>query len=228
VNQEVSVEMLEQFRAGVLSYWDQFGRRTLPWRQTNDPWKLLLAEVLLRKTTSWQAAKVYTQIAEFSVEDIANMDTTDLESMVQPIGLYKVRAAQLKIIAAAVAEQIQAGRNPFQSDRFLRSLPGIGRYISNAVRCCAYGDPLPALDTNMIRVVQRVFNWQSNRKRPREDRKLWEFAETLVPVKNSREFNWGILDLGAAVCLPKKPRCGECVLNGICAYYNSIKRDQVV
>ncbi|MCL4876223.1 MAG: hypothetical protein KJ064_06180 [Anaerolineae bacterium] len=225
---EISKEMIHQFQTGILIYWDEHGRHDLPWRQTNDPWKLLIAEVLLRKTMSWQAVEVYKQMSRLTPEEIVNIDRDVLEKMLQPLGLYKVRASQLKTIAASVAEQMREGGIPFQSDEFLRSLPGIGYYISNAVRCCAYGYPLPTLDTNMIRVIQRVFDWQSKRKRPREDREFWKFAETLVPTWRSKEFNWGILDLGAAVCLPKNPKCDTCVLNRICLYYNSRKEDKVV
>jgi A/G-specific adenine glycosylase len=75
----------------------------------------------------------------------------------------------------------------------------------------------------MIRVIQRVFGWQSERKRPREDRKLWAFAETLVPEGKCREFNWGVLDFGAFICTHRKPKCPECLLNEICDYYQAVR-----
>ncbi len=208
--------VIRQFQEGILAYWTQHGRHHLPWRSTRDPWKLLMAEVLLRKTTSVQAAEVYREIESLSPEDVVKIDDSKLENILKPLGIYKVRAAQLKDIAQAL---VSTDPEAFLSDSFLRSLPGIGRYISNSIRCCAFGHPVPALDTNMIRIIQRVFGWKSGRKRPREDKKLWAFAETLVPNNQGREFNWGILDFGASVCTYRNPKCPECPLNDICTFY---------
>ena len=144
------------------------------------------------------------------------MPLETLEALLQPIGLYKVRAVGLKAVAERL---IDAPLEVLQSDEFLRSLPGVGRYISNSVRCCAFDDAAPALDTNMIRVVQRVFGWTSQRKRAREDSALWDFADTLVPIENAREFNWAVLDFGAAICTARQPKCSDCPLNDICSYY---------
>jgi len=218
-------EKIKLFQAGILRYWDKYGRKTLPWRITSDHWKLLMAEILLRKTTSSQAAVVFEQLQNHSPSEIANMSLDRLEEILKPVGLYKVRAAGLKDIAQTAAN---ADIEQFKSDSFLRSMPGVGRYISNSVRCCAFGTPVPALDTNMIRVVQRVFGWTSSRKRLREDGKLWSFTETLVPYDNAREFNWGILDFGAAVCTARKPKCPVCPLQEICDYYNNQTQAQTI
>jgi A/G-specific adenine glycosylase len=209
-------EKIVQFQNMVLTYGEMHGRRDLPWRRTRDPWKLLLAEILLRKTTSRQAAEVYERIHELTPGDIAQMPLSELESLLQPIGLSRVRAAGLKDAAARL---MGVPSERYRNDDFLRSLPGIGRYISNSVRCCAFDEPVPALDTNMIRIVQRVFGWVSKRRRPREDSALWAFADTLVPIDRAREFNWAVLDLGAAVCTARQPKCERCPLNGICTYF---------
>lgn len=196
----------------------QHGRHDLPWRNTTDPWELIIAEVLLRKTTAQQALRVFKELAHISPAEIAQMADTDLEQILRPLGISKIRASQLKEIAS---KAITASMSDYQSDSFLRSLPGIGRYISNTVRSCAFGHPAPALDANMIRIIQRVFGWQSSRQRSREDRKLWEFAEKLVPIHQSKEFNWGVLDYAAAICTSRKPKCAGCVLNDICDYCRS-------
>jgi A/G-specific adenine glycosylase len=218
-------EKIKLFQAGILLDWHDHGRKALPWRTTADPWKLLMAEILLRKTTSSQASLVFEQLQNYSPSDIANMSLDMLENILKPIGLYKVRAEGLKDIAQTVAN---TDIEQFKSDMFLRSMPGVGRYISNSVRCCAFGVPVPALDTNMIRVVQRVFGWKSSRKRLREDSKLWSFTETLVPSYNAREFNWGILDFGAAVCTARKPKCPICPLQEICDYYKNQTQTQAI
>lgn len=209
-------EKVEQFQERLLAYGQMHGRHKLPWRQTRDPWRLLLAEILLRKTTSGQAQEVYERIKDFTPNDIVQMPLATLETLLQPIGLYKIRATGLKTIAELLTDM---PLEVLQSDEFLRSLPGVGRYISNSVRCSAFNDPAPALDTNMIRVVQRVFGWTSQRKRAREDSALWAFADTLVPIEYSRAFNWAVLDFGAAICTARLPKCGDCFLNDICCYF---------
>jgi A/G-specific adenine glycosylase len=199
----------------LLTYWKMSGRKDLPWRRTQDPWKILLTEVLLRKTTSGQAVRVYDVISVLSPEQICSMPESELHGILKPLGLYRVRAAQLKKTAAAVEK---AGTNALQDPEFLESLPGIGRYIRNAVLCFGYGLPKPALDTNMIRVIQRVYDYKLERSRAREDKKLWQFAETLVPKKKCREYNWAVLDLAAAICTARNPKCSECPLLPLCCF----------
>lgn len=214
----VDAEKLAQFQKAIIEYWQTHGRHHLPWRMTADAWRILLAEVLLRKTTSAQAAEVYIQLADFTPQHIKEMDQHILAEMLKPLGIYQVRAAQLQRIASDVVEH---GEAALGSDEFLRKLPGVGRYISNAVRCCAFGVPAPAMDTNMIRVMARIFGWHSALKRPREDRSLWKRAETLVPADKPREFNWGVLDFGAVVCTYRKPKCNICPVSSICIYYET-------
>ena len=108
----------------------------------------------------------------------------------------------------------------YRSDHNLRSMPGVGRYISNSVRCCSFGIDAPALDANMIRVLDRVFGWKSSLKRAREDKLFWEFANSLVPVEKCREFNWGILDFASSICTFKKPKCESCPIRTICSFYD--------
>jgi len=219
VRNETASRKIEFFQKAVLQFWASNGRHSLPWRQTRDPWKILLAEVLLRKTTSAQAQAVYVRLQDLMPAEIAKMDTEVLAGRLEPLGIHQIRAVQLQQIARTAAS---AAVEDFRSDEFLRSLPGVGRYISNAVRACAFGDPTPALDTNMIRILERVFSWKSARARAREDILLWKFAEALVPEEQSREYNWGVLDFGAAVCTFRNPKCSVCSIREICDYYRSV------
>ena len=213
---EPSAPLVRIYQNTILEFWDTNGRKDLPWRRTRDPWKTLLVEVLLRKTTSTQVLGIYDSISPWTPLDLTQMSVDEVAEKLKPLGLSRVRSIQLRTIAQSV---LNADPEVFHSDSFLRSLPGIGRYIANSVRCNAFHEPVPALDTNMIRVIQRVFSWKSNRQRLREDKHLWQFAETLVPKQRPMEYNWGVLDLGAMVCLIRKPRCTECPLNGICRFY---------
>lgn len=204
----------------MLKFWMLNGRKNLPWRKTKKPWEILVAEVLLRKTTVQQVIPVYLKLRSLSPHDVSKLKQLQLEEILLPLGINKIRADHLRVISQRVAK---VRSKEFQSDQFLKSLPGVGSYISNAVRCCAFGTPVPALDVNMIRIIKRVFGWQSNRSRDREDLSLWKFAEDLVPKQECREFNWAVLDFGALVCTSKNPKCAICPIKGICFYIQSLK-----
>lgn len=214
-------EKIRIFQQKIITYWASHGRHYLPWRTTNDAWQILLAEVLLRKTTSIQAATVYNQLAFYTPYELVSINIEALAHILRPLGIHYVRAKQLRQIAQIV---IDTKGEVLKSDELLRMLPGVGRYISNSVRCCAYGVPSPAMDTNLIRVMNRVFGWKSQLKRPREDRRLWETAEKLVPANKPREFNWGVLDFAASICTYRKPKCHICPISEICNYYAAIRQ----
>ena len=214
---------IHYFQQAMTTYWQQSGRHELPWRSTVDAWSILLAEVLLRKTAAMQAAGVYQTLISYSPAEITSMNEDALASILQPLGIHQVRAGQLQQIAKAVSE---SKGEVLKSDEMLRKLPGVGHYISNSVRCCAFGVPAPAMDTNLIRVMNRVFGWTSLRKRPRDDQRMWKLAETLVPENMPREFNWGMLDFASAICTHRKPKCESCPINNICNYFAAVRQAQ--
>lgn len=216
---KLSEKKISFFQTRLLQFWETEGRHSLPWRSTRDPWKLILAEVLLRKTTTYQAEKMYDELQNFGPHDIIKVRLSVLESKLKPIGMNKIRAEQLKSIALAFTG---ATDEQIKSNDFLKSLPGIGKYISNMVRCCAFDLPLPGLDTNMIRILQRFFDYHSDKSRAREDKNLWAFAQELVPKSSPKKFNWAVIDFGACVCKKKNPSCGGCHLSSMCIYFKNV------
>jgi len=211
----ISAYKIERFQKGVIEYFNAHGRKSLPWRLTRDPWKILLSELLLRKTTANQVIPVYSQLAELGLKKLSVIKKARLEKILLPIGLYKERTS---IIKAAAKEVNRAGEVELSNIDFLQNLPGVGWYSFNTVRCFAFGDALPALDRNMIRILGRVFSITSEKTRPHTDKKLWKLAELFVPKGQAKEYNWGILDLAAALCRPQKPLCEDCPLQNICDY----------
>lgn len=216
---------VKHFQRAMVAYWHENGRHNLPWRQTTNAWRILLAEILLRKTTSAQVVAVYQHINSFSPADILTIDETKLGDILKPLGIHRVRARQMKLTAQAV---IDTDGKILESDEMLRNLPGIGRYISNSVRCCAFNTAAPAMDSNLIRIMARVFGWVSQRKRPRDDNRLWQLAETLVPLESPREFNWGMLDFASAICTHRRPKCEICPISSICNYYAAAQQSAAV
>lgn len=210
---------VSEFQKFILEYWDKHGRKSLPWRQTNDPWKILIAEILLRKTTSAQAVDVYNKITQLTPVEIAQKRTEEIEEWLKPIGIYKYRANQIRTIADKISND---GVGVLKEEE-INKLPGVGKYACNAVLCFAYNKPKPTLDTNMIRVIERVFGVKSYRSRPREDKELWKYAETLVNREKCREFNWGVLDFAREVCKARNPKCIKCLLSEICNYQTEKK-----
>lgn len=210
---------ISEFQKIIIEYWEKHGRKSLPWRNTNDPWKILIAEILLRKTTAVQAVMVYSKIAEMTPNEMAKKRIEDIEEWLKPLGIYRYRGKQIKTIA----EKISNDGFQVLGEEELDKLPGVGKYARNAVLCFAYNRPKPALDTNMIRVIERVFGIKSDRSRPREDKALWKYAETIVDREKCREFNWGVLDFAGEICKAKSPKCIECPVSPVCNFMKEKK-----
>ncbi|RMG36589.1 MAG: A/G-specific adenine glycosylase [Methanobacteriota archaeon] len=215
----ISAEKISSFQHLAAEFFNIYGRKDLKWRKTSDPWKILLAEILLRKTTARQVIPVYTELEVLSLRELADIPEEILENILKPLGIYRERARLIKKTAQIVLE---AGIDKLEDEQFLLSLPGIGPYAANAVLCFAFDKAKPALDRNMIRIIERVFSIQSSKSRPHTDKRLWYFAEKLVPDKEPKFFNWGILDLSDMLCRPRNPKCPECPLTHICDFADTL------
>jgi A/G-specific adenine glycosylase len=196
--------------------WFEVNKRNFSWRKTRDPFKILVAEILLRKTDAPKVESVYENFIEKfpGPETIANASFPQLEACLKPLGLYRKRARELKSLAESLVQKY-GGQVPSLKEELL-SLPGVGDYTANAVLCFAFGANVPLLDTNLIRVLRRVFGHASLKARARTDRQLWAIAESMVPQGKAREFNLAVLDFAALVCKAKNPRCSVCPLNDMC------------
>jgi A/G-specific adenine glycosylase len=133
-----------------------------------------------------------------------------IASVIRPLGLVR-RAATLKELARAVAEQ---GRVPDSMDE-LMDLPGVGRYAASATLAVAFEQRAPVVDGVSARVYRRYFGLESAAPAA-SDGQLWDLVSEATPAKRTREWNWAVLDLAAAVCLPKLPRCQVCPLRHQC------------
>lgn len=201
--------------------WYAVHRRNFPWRRTQDPFKILLAEAMLRKTTARQVARLYQRflLKYPSPSSLLSAPLKGLMDDLRPLGIYRVRAAQLKEMARILIQN-HRGRVP-KSESELVALPGINRYGANAVLCLAYGESVPFLDTNSARVLQRVFGVRTRTTLPQDDPELWDFAAELIPPSKAMEFNLALMDFGAMVCTAKKPLCDACALAYLCSFSKS-------
>lgn len=216
-------KIAEKFQISIIKWYNSNGRR-LPWRDTNEPFQILVAECLLQKTDVEKVKAVYEEfISRWAFpQALSKARISSILKIIQPLGL-RYKASRLKATAKAIVEKFD-GEIPEAEDKLLE-LPGVGRYIASAVECFAFNKPKAVLDTNVIRIFNRVFGIKSEKNRPRDDPQLWSFAQTLVPAYNAKEYNWGLIDYGALVCKSKKPMCGECRLYNICMFLREIKSE---
>lgn len=208
----------EKFAQRLLKWFIE-NRRDFPWRKTCDPYKVLIAEIFLRKTDARKALGIYEHFIRRypGFEALIKVDQRELEDFLRPLGLYRRRAKELIDLARIVTTK-HRGEVPRSREELLE-LPGVGDYIANAVLCFAFAKTVPLLDTNVIRVVTRVFSFKPKRKRARDDPEMWRDVKQIVPKGKARDFNLAVLDLAAATCLPRKPKCAICPVISLCDYY---------
>jgi A/G-specific adenine glycosylase len=198
--------------------WHHDYKANFPWRQTCDPYRILISELLLRKTTRTQVSRVFDLFfREYPTpQALATSSEHSIEKVIKPLGMEHNRAPALKKLAQVLLLDYN-GRVPTDKDRLMK-LPNVGLYTANAVRIFAFGFHEPLLDTNIFRVASRVFSFKSDKERPRNDPKIWAKIEELLPAGKAKEFHWAILDFANSICLLKKPKCSTCFLLDICDY----------
>lgn len=203
------------FRRRLLAWYTRH-RRALPWRGLTDPYAVLVSEIMLQQT---QVVRVREYFPGFlrrypTVEELAAAPDDAVRESWAGLGYY-ARARNLH----SAARQITAdhGGTVPRDPEVLRRLPGIGRYTAGAVASIAYGDPVAAVDTNVARVLSRVFRVRGAAKSARRERTLWALAAALLPPRRAGDWNQALMDLGATVCLARRPRCAICPLGAVCA-----------
>jgi A/G-specific adenine glycosylase len=200
--------------------WYRLHKRDLPWRRTTDPYRILVSEIMLQQT---QVDRVIPKYREFvgkypSIKALAAASVDAVRETWYPLG-YNIRPVRLHAIAREVTER-HDGRIP--DDRHaLLGLKGIGRYTAGAVLSFAYGRRAPILDTNVRRVLQRVFFGTVGQR----DGHLWKVAERVLPRRSTADFNQALMDLGAMVCVARTPRCASCPVRSLCRARPHFARD---
>jgi A/G-specific adenine glycosylase len=201
------------FRRRLLA-WDRENRRSFPWRETTDPWRVLVAEVLLQRSRGKTVAKVYEDFFKRwpDAAALSRAREGSIVSVIRPLGLVR-RAASLRQMAKQVVE-LGSVPSTFEG---LTALPGVGRYAANATLAVAFEKHAPVVDGVTARVYRRYLGLPSDLPAT-SDRVLWTEVEKATPRRGMREWNWAVLDLAAEVCLPFRPRCEACPLAKECAF----------
>ena len=191
--------------------------RTFPWREPGaTPYEVVVAEMLLQRTTASAVARVYNAFVERypSWDALAHAPLEDLENELRPLGLWRPKALAFQHLAQSIGER--GGVLP-RTRTELERLPGIGPYTASAVLAIVYGQAEPLLDVNMARLLGR-FLGSSLSAGVNPKRRLHALALRLVRGKRCLEVNWAALDFGALLCRARRPRCPECPLRTRCEY----------
>jgi A/G-specific adenine glycosylase len=209
----------QRFRRQLLAWYRAHGR-DLPWRHTSDPYHILVSEVMLQQT---QVDRVLPKYHEWlgkypSLEALAGADVADVSETWRPLG-YNIRPRRLHAIARESVARF-GGELPSDRDTLL-SFDGIGAYTAGAIRSFAFRERAAILDTNVARVLFRVFVARGDLKAHATRKRLWAISEALVPRKAVFDFNQGLMDFGALVCSARKPKCPECPMRRLCRSFAS-------
>jgi len=209
--------VVRAFQRRLLAWYARHGR-DLPWRRTRDPYRVLVSEIMLQQTQVDRVVPKYHQFLERypTLEDLATARARDVRRLWYPLG-YNVRPLRLHQIARETVARY-GGRLPDTADG-LRGLPGVGRYTAGAVLSFAYGQDAAILDTNVRRVLSRVFIGPRRARDLRGEKIYWDLAEALVPRGRAYDFNQALMDFGATWCSPRAPRCAPCPMKRFCVAY---------
>lgn len=206
-------ERLHSLQAALLGWYAEH-QRPLPWRQTRDPYAILVSEIMLQQTQVERVIPKYRQFLDRfpTIEALAAAPRGDVIRLWAPLG-YNRRAVRLHEAARLVVER-HAGRLPSRSAELL-ALAGLGPYTAAAVACFAFDEQLPTLDTNVRRVLTRLFADRLPHLPP--PRAVQAAAAEALPLGRASDWNQALMDLGATICLARAPACHRCPVADDCA-----------
>ena len=208
-----------------LEEWYEVNHRILPWRETEDPYKIWISEIILQQTRVAQGMEYYYRlVTRFpDIQSLAQAEEDEVLLYWQGLGYYSRarnmhKAAQLMKNHEIFHMSNVEGRKSKDEDIFsaLRSMPGVGDYTAGAVASFAFNLPYPALDGNVYRVLSRLYDCEIAFDTTQGKKHFRKLAEELLDRERPRLFNSAIMELGALVCLPAKPMCNECPLRTWC------------
>lgn len=207
-------EQIRAFQRRLLA-WYRVHQRKLPWRETRDPYKILVSEIMLQQTQVERVMPKYQQFLKRypTVEALAQAKTAELRRLWYPLG-YNVRPLRLRRIAQQTIQHHE-GKIPDSYDGLL-AMDGIGRYTAGAVLSFAYEQDAPILDTNVARLLSRFFGVPAAWSNGRRLRRLWQLAEAIIPKGKGYDINQAMMDVGATICTARAPKCPTCALRRTC------------
>ena len=201
---------------GFFADWYKARGRSFPWREEEtSPYGVLVAEVLLKQTRAEMVAAVWPGLLKryACATDLTSADPEEIYRRISCLGFGRQRTTALRQLSAAL---IETGGVPSQPVD-LMELPHVGIYSAHAVACFAFDRRVPVVDLSIVRVLSRLSGIEppSDIRRAPE---VWEIAWSLLPAREIKEHNYGLLDFAASVCKARSPRCGDCPASSGCAH----------
>ena len=199
--------------------WYRQNARDLPWRRTQDGYAVWISEIMLQQTRVAAVIPYYERFLRElpDIGALANVDDDRLHKLWEGLGYYS-RARNLKRAAGEIVSRF-GGEMPRSYDALL-TLPGIGEYTAGAIASIAFGEAVPAVDGNVLRVYARLFGEARDIRNPAFKKEVRAFLLPLIPKDQPGVFNAALMELGATVCLPNGvPKCGECPVRKYCVAY---------
>lgn len=205
---------ISSFQTKLLAWYHKNARK-LPWRESRDPYRIWVSEIMLQQTQVQTVIPYYERwLKRFpTLESLAKAPQADVLKHWAGLGYYR-RARMLHEGAKTVVKDF-AGKIPESRDELMK-IPGIGRYTAGAIASIAFEQRVPVLDGNVIRILTRLDAIKEDIGEPKTLQKLWALTEELLPKKNIGDFNQALMELGALMCSPRNPHCTECSVSSIC------------
>lgn len=210
------------YQRRLLDWFKKYGR-DLPWRKTVDPYKIHISEVMLQQTQVERVIKYYSSfLGKYpTILDLANASRAEVLFMWKGLGYYN-RAVNLHKLAKIIVHEYN-GKYPDTVNELLK-LPGIGRYTAGAILCFGMRKDVAFIDTNIERVLTRLFVIRNHVSRSKQMSRLQNLADTLIPVGQAWPYNQALMDFGATVCQAVNPKCNICMFTDICVLYRKAHR----
>lgn len=207
------------FGSQLIEWWKKEGRR-FPWRNTDDPFRIFLAEVLLHRTRAENVAPIYQNLIEnfTSPDKLAGIDENELRSILSPLGL-RWRIDKLLVSIRMMVSNFD-GRVPMGRAQLL-SLPGVGDYIASATRVFTLNSDDPLIDTNTVRVISRVYGFKVTESTRRKKAVRYKYS-TLRNNSDPRTFGFSMIDLASLICRSHLPDCRRCPVLKFCSTGHAI------
>ena len=204
-----------KFQGRLLKWYAHHGR-DLPWRRTGEPYEILVSEIMLQQTQVDRVLPKYREwLAKYpTMKELAGAPLAEVKKAWYPLG-YNIRPVRLHSIARE-SVACYGGTLPKEPERLL-AFKGIGRYTAGAIRAFAFREDAPILDTNVMRVLHRVFAGKGDAKKRKTA--LWALSEAMIPRGKGYDFNQALMDFGAMICTARDPYCLFCPMKDFCKTY---------
>ena len=205
-----------------LLFWYNRNKRDLPWRRTSDPYAILVSEIMLQQTRVDAVVSYYNRFLERfpTAASLAQAEEDEVLNLWKGLGYYS-RARNLHKAAKVIVHECQ-GKFPSVPDQ-VRKLPGVGGYTAGAIMSIAFNQPSPAVDGNVLRVIARIYGIDDDITLSETKKTITGIVTGMIPSEHAGDFTQALMELGATVCIPSAPLCGNCPVSSDCRAFGEQK-----